>query len=53
MSFALDQINKTTGQVVSVKSARKLRRAFAEIEKLIAEHGFAGIARLSVVVPPI
>jgi len=52
MSFALDQIDKITGQRVTVKSARRLRRVSAKIEKLIEEHGFIGIARLYVVNPP-
>jgi hypothetical protein len=47
MSFSLDQINKTTGQRVHVKSARRLRRVLAKIEKLIEDHGFKGIARLN------
>jgi hypothetical protein len=52
MSFSLDQIDKTTGQCVHVKSARKLRRVLAKIEKLVEEHGFKGIARLTVIGPP-
>jgi hypothetical protein len=49
MSFSLDQIDKSTGQGVHVKSARKLRRVLARIEKLVEEHGFKGIARLTVI----
>ena len=51
MSFPLDQIDKTTGQQVAVKSARRLRWVAARIQKLIQEHGLVGIARLTVVVP--
>jgi hypothetical protein len=46
MSFPLDQIDKTTGQQVAVKSARRLRRVSARVQKLMA-----GIARMTVMVP--
>ena len=52
MSFSLDEIDKTTGQCVHVKSVRKLRRVLAKVEELIEDHGFKGIARLTVVTPP-
>jgi hypothetical protein len=52
MVFSLDQIDKTNGQRVTVKSARRLRRVSAKIEKFIEDHGFVGIARLSVVNSP-
>ena len=52
MSFPLAEIDKTTGQRVYVKSARRLRRVLAKIEKLVEDHGLDGIARLTVVVPP-
>jgi hypothetical protein len=48
MSFSLDQLDKLTGQRITVKSARRVRRVMAKIERLIEEHGFAGIARPSV-----
>jgi hypothetical protein len=51
MSFSLDQLDKLTGQRVIVKSARRLRRVSAKIEKLIEDHGFVGSARLSVIIP--
>jgi hypothetical protein len=52
MSFSLDQLDKLTGQRIDVKSARKLRRVVANVERLIIDHGFAGLARPSVVVSP-
>jgi hypothetical protein len=51
MSFPLEEIDKTTGQCVHVKSARRVRQVLATIEKLIENHGLRGIARLTVVVP--
>jgi hypothetical protein len=52
MSFAIDQLDKATGQLVNIKSASRVRRACARIEKLIVDHGFAGIARISVIKRP-
>jgi len=52
MSFPLEDIDKTTGQCVHVKSARKVRTILATIEKLVEHYGLRGIARLIVVVPP-
>jgi hypothetical protein len=52
MSFPLSEIDKTTGQCVHVKSARRLRRVSAVIEKLIEDHNLEGIIRLTVVSPP-
>jgi hypothetical protein len=52
MLFPLAEIDKTTGQCVYVKSARRLRRVLAKIEKLVEDHGLEGIVRLRVVVPP-
>ena len=51
VSYPRDQMDRATTQRVGVKSARKLRRATAEVEKLIREHGLAGIARLTVAAP--
>jgi hypothetical protein len=48
MSFPLDEIDKTTGQCVHVKSARRLRRILARIEKLVEDHGLEEIVRLTV-----
>ena len=50
MSFSLDQIDKLTGQRIDVKSARKLRRVLAKVNRLINKQGLAGIARPKVVV---
>ena len=47
MSFSLDQLDKLTGQKVGVKSAARVRRVMAKVERLINHHGFAGIARAS------
>ena len=49
MSFSLDQIDKLNGQRIDVKSARKLRRVLAKVERLINEQGLAGIARPKVI----
>jgi hypothetical protein len=49
MSFPLDQIDKVTGQCVSVKSARRLRRVQTKIEQLLDKHRLLKFARLSVV----
>jgi hypothetical protein len=51
MSFPLDEIDKPTGQRVAIKSARRLRRAVAEIQELLEDHGLASIVRLTVVIP--
>ena len=48
MSFSLDQLDKPTGQIVPVKSARKVRRVMSTRERLVADHGFVGIARLTI-----
>jgi hypothetical protein len=45
-------MDRATTQRVSVKSARRLRRVLAKIEKQIKDHGLEGIARLTVVIPP-
>jgi hypothetical protein len=50
MSFGLDQLDKATDQRVTVKSKRRVHQALAKIEKLIAKHGFTGIARASVII---
>src|SRR5262245_51865894 len=47
MSFSLDQLDKLTGQKVAVKSARRVRRVIAKVERLINDHEFTGIARAS------
>lgn len=52
VSYSMDQMDRATTLCVDVNSARKTRRVVAEIEKLITDHGLAGIARLTVVVPP-
>jgi hypothetical protein len=52
MSFPLAEIDKTSGQCVHVKSARRLRRVLAKIEKLVEDHGLERIVRLTVVTPP-
>ena len=52
MSFSIDQLDVITGQRIDVKSARKLRRVLAKVEQLIKDHGFAKVARTSVVIPP-
>jgi hypothetical protein len=51
ISYPWEQMDRATTQRVNVKSARRLRRALAKIEKLIKDHGLEGIARLTVVVP--
>jgi len=51
MSFPLDQIDKTSGQRIGVKSGRRLRRVLARVEELIEEHGPSEIIRLTVVTP--
>ena len=50
MSFGLDQLDKATDQRVTVKSKRRVHQAVAKIEKLIAKHGFTGIAHTSVII---
>ena len=50
MSFGLDQLDKTTDQRVTIKSKRRVHQALAKIEKLIAKHGFTGIAHTSVII---
>jgi hypothetical protein len=50
MSFGLDQLDKATDQRVTVKSKRLVHQALAKVEKLIAKHGFAGIAPTSVII---
>jgi hypothetical protein len=50
MSFGLDQLDKATDQRVTVKSKRRVHQALAKIEKLIAKHGFTGIAHTSVII---
>ena len=50
MSFGLDQLDKATDQRVTVKSKRRVHQALAKIEKLIAKHGFTGIAHTSLVI---
>jgi hypothetical protein len=50
MSFGLDQLDKATDQRVTIKSKRRVHHALAKIEKLIAKHGFTGIAHTSVIV---
>jgi hypothetical protein len=52
ISYSREHMDRASTQVVRVKSARRLRRALAKIEKLIEDHGLTGIARLTVVVPP-
>jgi hypothetical protein len=51
VSYPRDQMDRATTQRVNVKSARRLRRVLAKIERLIQEHGLEGIACLTVVVP--
>jgi hypothetical protein len=50
MSFSLDQLDKATDQRVTVKSKRRVHQAIAKIEKLIARHGFSGVAHTSVII---
>jgi len=50
ISFELDQLDKATDQRVTVKSKRRVHQALAKIEKLIAKHGFTGIAHTSVII---
>ena len=52
VSYRREQMDRATTQRVDVRSARRLRRVVAKIEKLIQEHGLEGIARLTVVDPP-
>jgi hypothetical protein len=52
ISFPLSEIDKTTGQCVHLKSARRVRWALARIEKLIGDQGLAGVIRMTVVAPP-
>jgi len=37
-------------QIVTVKSRRRAHEALAKIEKLIAQHGFTGMAHISVII---
>jgi hypothetical protein len=50
MSFGLDQLDKATDQRVTVKSKRRVHQGLAKIGKLIAKHGFTGIAHTSVLI---
>ena len=50
ISFGLDQLDRATDQRVTVKSKRRVHQALAKIEKLIAKHGFTGIAHTSVII---
>jgi hypothetical protein len=52
VSYPRDQMDRATTQRVNVKSARRLRRVLAKIEKLIRDHDLERIARVTVVVPP-
>jgi hypothetical protein len=51
VSYPGDQMDRATTHRVDAKSARRLRRVLAKIEKLIQDHGLEGIACLTVVVP--
>ena len=48
MSFPLEEIDKTTGQRVHVKSARRLRQALSKNDKLVQKHRLEGTIRLTV-----
>jgi hypothetical protein len=50
MSFGLDPLDKATDQRVTVKSKRRVHQALAKLERLIAKHGFTGIAHTSVII---
>jgi hypothetical protein len=47
---SIDEIDRATTVIfATIRSARKSRRVLAEIEALIREHGFGGVARVSVI----
>lgn len=52
ISCSIDEIDRATTVIfATIRPARRARRTIAEIEKLLARHGFAGVASITVLPP--
>ena len=50
---SIGEIDRATTTIfATIRSVRKSRRVLAEINALLAAHGFAGVARISILMPP-
>jgi hypothetical protein len=50
IACSIDEIDRATTVIfATIRSGRKSRRVLAEIEALIREHGFGGVARITII----